>query len=404
MGLLGVTSAIKIKFIGFLSISEIFVLLTTPLLSIKKIIKNYPDIKKYLLYLFCLLIFQILSDALNNTSPFDFLRGWGTILISILLIVYFVSFLSRDTSNIIYYLLGLAASNFFFPDLSADFNKVLDDSNYFKQVFVPIFDPIIMVIAFFIYKKNGILTSIFLILSGLIYIFFDARSSSIFLILTGLTLLAQTKRRNLTEAKVILYFIIMLIILYIAYVLYIDFVVSDYLQGKNSQNQVELMISKYNPIELFLYGRPEILPMIEAIKDSFFIGHGSWALDTNGYYLSFIPKELRPNSQLLFTPRDYIPSHSVILGYWVFSGFFGFLCIFFLFLKFIRQTLRIFVMNIYSPVKPIIFMLFYHETWNFLFSPTQTIRTELPIFLSLLIIEFSRLEYISNESFSSKDL
>lgn len=79
-------------------------------------------------------------------------------------------------------------------------------------------------------------------------------------------------------------------------------------------------------VGLLLGGRPESLVSVQAIWDSPFVGHGSWAKDP--YYTHLFQATLR--SVGLLVPDDYrdigrmteflIPTHSHLLGSWVEAG------------------------------------------------------------------------------------
>jgi hypothetical protein len=400
--LFGLATNFKIEFIGKLFGAEIIALFTLPFFFIKKIFISNPHLKKYLLFLLCLFFFQVVSDFLNNTMAEDYLRGWAVILFSMILLCYLVTVLSQDTNNIIYYLLGSSLSQYFFQD-SLDYYLFLDPSentNFFKSTFMLITDPIILVISFFLHKRGKIFAPIFLLICSFFYAYYDARANALCFLLSSLTLFFLNRKVKISSQKLIIGLLAILVLFYISYCFYIYYVLSGQLTGTNSQNQVRLMSNPYNPFELLLYGRGSTLPLIEAIKDRFLLGFGSWAKDPGGYYAQFIPFEsLSVADKMSLNTSDLISAHSVLLGYWVYSGFFGFFAIFLVFINFIRDSLRLFQSGIRIPILPILLVLFFHELWSFLFSPTQIIRTELPIFLSLLIIETSRLKSLSNKTF-----
>jgi hypothetical protein len=74
---------------------------------------------------------------------------------------------------------------------------------------------------------------------------------------------------------------------------------------------------------LFLAGRPEAYASALAIRDSPFIGHGSWP--SNPKYRLAMVGELRSRGYLAYEPfeTDRIPTHSYLLGAWVEAGILG---------------------------------------------------------------------------------
>lgn len=83
-------------------------------------------------------------------------------------------------------------------------------------------------------------------------------------------------------------------------------------------------VNQAGPFGTILGGRPEALVSTQAIVDSPVLGHGSWAKDP--YYAKLLAErqkalgyEVTPE----YVGTDLIPTHSHLLGAWVWAGFLG---------------------------------------------------------------------------------
>jgi hypothetical protein len=137
-------------------------------------------------------------------------------------------------------------------------------------------------------------------------------------------------------------------------------------------------------------GRAEFLPALMAIRDSPWIGHGSWAVDFNGYYLR--AQELVGRDKTLKIAESnyysgligWIPCHSYVWQAWVWHGLLG--GIFWVYI-FFRVFVKTFLKGL--AVFPQLFGYFAlqlpSEFWNVWFSPFG-LRVEKTMLITLCLL------------------
>jgi hypothetical protein len=155
-----------------------------------------------------------------------------------------------------------------------------------------------------------------------------------------------------------------------------------YLSQNSSQNSAT---------GLLVGGRPEILADLAAIRDSPFIGHGSWAQGPK--YVDLMRAELvrygyKPNYSALTSQQ--IPEHSHILGAWVDAGFLGSLFWFWTLGLAATVLSRLYLLrDRLTPLVAFVGLLF---LWDVLFSPFGAERRlTVPFFLIILLFSRDRL-------------
>jgi len=131
-------------------------------------------------------------------------------------------------------------------------------------------------------------------------------------------------------------------------------------------------------------GRSEILISVRAFLDAPLLGHGSWAVDRNGYQdaYSVIVYQMGAalSDAIVVTDDTLIPAHSFLMGALVWSGVVGG----FYWLCMLARTLWLFVRNM--PTLPIFFYVGTAQfVWDVFFSPfSADHRWETALFLGML--------------------
>ncbi len=131
-------------------------------------------------------------------------------------------------------------------------------------------------------------------------------------------------------------------------------------------------------------GRSEILVSMRAFLDAPLLGHGSWAVDHNGYQDAYSVMVYQMGAALddkiVVTDDTLIPAHSFLMGALIWSGIVGglyWVCM-------LARTLWLFVRNM--PAMPIFFYVGTAQfVWDVFFSPfSADHRWESAIFLGML--------------------
>ncbi|MHA1569773.1 MAG: O-antigen ligase family protein, partial [Alphaproteobacteria bacterium] len=138
----------------------------------------------------------------------------------------------------------------------------------------------------------------------------------------------------------------------------------------------------------FLGGRTEILISAIAIKDSPFIGHGSWAKDP--YYASLL-LQYRPELTSVYE-SGLIPTHSFLFGAWVEAGVVG--AIFWLWIWILNARALGRVFTIREPLVPLFGLIGIVMAWDIIFSPYGAERRFIvPFYVVLAMFLLQMVEY-----------
>ena len=382
------TTVIFIEFVGRLMLAEVIALLSLPFINIRRLFNKYKLLNFVVTCLISLLLFQILSDIVNESLPVDFIKGWAVILVSLLSIIFLVDNLSKSYNGIIYYLFAIMIARMLFSEGELDIEIMKYDTNYFKVRFSRFLNPAVMLIGCYFFLKKKITTASLIFFSyGVLSVGLDARSTGLIFILSSFLLLAKNLKIRFTSRRLIILGLLVLFVAYGLYVIYINQVLYNDAGGYNARTQIEMMGNPYNPLQLLYYGRPEISVLFQAGLDKPIFGYGSWGKDPENYYSEMI---------YLITGRyseysaGYIRAHSLAIGYWAYAGIGGLIAILLLFLKLFSVVFEIYRSKYYPSTLPILLALTISMAWDLLFSPIGHLRTEFPLFASLVIVEYER--------------
>ena len=327
-------------------------------------------------------IIQIFSDIFNHTLFLDWARGISLLIISLLWIIFFVTNLSKNMGSVVYYLLGIAIINLFVGQSLFE-EELWAQSNYFKMRAIPFLNIVLIVFSIYLSTKGKqkSIVLIFLTFSFLCF-YLAARSNGLIFLLSSALLALKIMRPNLNKLFFIWYSIILFFIMAGLYVVYVGQVLSNDFGGSNSIDQLSKAKNPYNPIELLYNGRVGTVVAAYAITEKPWLGYGSWARDIGGKY-ALLSAEIRGKKAL---DKSFIPSHSILIGTWLYMGFLGFLVVSYLYYYFIKLYLKIYFNRFNSVYLPLVTVLSIEMMWHFLFSPFGTLRTSFPIVISLLIV------------------
>lgn len=386
ISLYSASSGIFINMIGRLMLAELIAVVMLPTIKISKLLQYYKELKVILIGLLILLLAQVTSDIINHTPSTNYIRGWAAIVFSMVSIIFLTANLAKDSKNIIFYLFVLMLAKLILGEGALDLGILNENSNYFKVRFIPFLNPAVMLLGYYFYSRNKTnIAGLSFILFGLICLVLDARSNGLIFLISGLLLYIKSFRIRIDGLQMIISSIVLSLLLYASFVFYVDQVLNGKIGGKNSVTQLEKSLNPYNPFELLYFGRSEFIILMHAGMDKPLLGHGSWGEDPNGKY-ALLRARLMDEERVAFT--NYIVAHSIVFGYFAYAGIFGLLTIIFIYYKIFSYALKIYKATCFVATLPIIIVLSIDMIWSFLFSPIGAIRTALPIFASIVIVEY----------------
>ena len=384
--LYAIGSVFYIDIIGRLKFAEVLVLISAPFTTAYKKIRQFYGLRTILVCLLLLFFFQTISDLVNQSVFRDWARGLTVFLFAVLLIIFFINQLDININSIIYYFFGLVIANTVFGDPLFE-ASLWENSNYFKFRAVSIFNPVVILLSFFLYKLNMFKTTTVLILSfSLVCFLLDARSNGLIFFASAFLLGLKIIKPNQTKLFFTTCLLLFSIIPYMLYTIYVSQVLSKNLGGNHALTQLTKVENPYNPFEVIYSGRIHLVVASHAIRDKPLLGHGSWARDVDAKY-SLITSDLTGKKLRI---KKIIPSHSILIGTWLNMGIFGFIICLYLFYIFIKLFFRVYLRIANNKYLPIIIILSVEMMWHFLFSPLGHVKNTFPIIISLLIIANSK--------------
>jgi len=380
VAMFGILNYIYIDFVGQLRGSELLALVTILIFGTLKTINQIAYLSNIMKGYILLLLGLIVSDIYNQSQPIDFMKGWAMVIFGMLSTLFLTTQFIKNPKTIYIFLIFtfLASMVYNFSD-AINLNKLSENSNFFKSKYKTTILPAVALITTLFWKNKKFFSIIFLLSCGFLFMKFDARSSGTGLIIAALILFIQTKKFNLQPKNIFYTFVVICFLSYGFYFYYVNLVLFHGFGGSNAQ-QLLLLENPYNPINLIIQGRSEIIVTIEAIKEKPLLGFGSWAKDKTGEYMRMLfvlfPQGA-PN------PSAIIPKHSVLFGSWLWgglSGVLGALIIGWTMLSMFIKTFRVnFLLN------PIITIYFVESVWHYFFSPIGHIRITFPFIIAILL-------------------
>jgi O-antigen ligase len=404
----GLGASITIRIIGIVAISDIIAVLSLPYLLIQKNIFFDKKFRTVIILLLLWMASTIVSDIYNNTDYMDALKGFFTLVPFLACLIFSSWLLNKDYKLMIPFLWGYTISFVLGAGLGLDqyfrervaevgFGGVAE-LEYYSKILTWIINAFITgAFSITYYKKYPRLVTFIILIFSFVYLLQGSRSLFLINFLGAFFLIYfyyATSKFNITLSfsnskfrKIIYRFIAVAIITtFVAYSVY-DFSVSRGYLGEEELEKYEYQKSSAIGI---LSGRNETVSALLAIADAPILGHGSYALDYNGYglaaaVLTGVPLDTYFN-MVNSTDNNYIPSHSHLWQAWVNNGILGgIFWIYILFgvlLKFIRKYLFKYPFYLAYIISTLLFLF-----WTILFSPFQQkpfLATTLVFFMVLM--------------------
>ena len=351
------------------------------------------------------LLAQIVSDFYNH-SPFEnAAKGEALIAFFALDLIVLSALAYKNNKRILYYaigyVVGVSLSVFFFPP---GYDTMGETGASWKFGYAPICIGITIIISCYFYGKRKYFIALVLVL-GIAAVNLSQNYRSQVLILSSVavlvapisTWLRQNSGLNLSKGGLKKEMSLMSAftrenMLVLGLMAFASFGVSKTYSllassgalGDEAQTKYE--VQSRGKLGLLIGGRPETLVSIRAVLDRPFLGHGSWASDPKYVeMLTDVAAETGYNDE--GGPQadaDYlIPTHSALMGAWVFSGVIG--AVFWAYVYYLVLLGVMKLINYHPPLTPYFAYALISSMWSILFSPFgQGARMDYAILLVIL--------------------
>lgn len=372
----------KVNFIGEISLSEFFLIITS-FYYVPRVLKTNKSLFKKLILLYLgLLLIQFFSDTLNNVFFEQTLKGFAVTVISFLHICFLFYYMGKDIKNIrwislgiVFQFIGQIIINAQEQDFQLDLQS--EDLGMLKYYIVPMMAYVTIFLSTFFNNRKFY---IIIILIGVLLIIMGARSGGATIAVPGILSLILARRGNLIVKNFSRYVIIAFMLLYGGYCIYVNQVLSGDIESGNNAQMMKVT-NPYNPINLLQIGRAEVFVGTIAFFDKPITGWGTWAIDKDYKYRKMVYE--MHDEKVKISTNNLIPGHSVLITH---ALWYGIAALVFSFLIF-----RLFVIKGFKLIKYsdrdvfVILMCLFHFIWNYVFSPISHFRLTLPFDMALIL-------------------
>jgi hypothetical protein len=370
---IGLTATSTVHFVGDLPISEVILLVLLPIILAvhgRRVLK--PEFKALFFLLVLWLLGQVISDMYRRTAMADWMRGDAAIIFFGFDLLGLAVLLSKNERRKIIFLAASAIGSI----LVTVFNpSQFAQDEPWKFGYALGINPLVLLISCFFYARRRYLIAGLLILGIAGVNLMENFRSPVGLLLIVIALVfpvvpeqfgrLRLLPRSGSAIRVAVLLVLSLGAIWVAGGL-VDFVTSTGLisEGARVKNEAEKKGGS------LLGGRPEIQVSSRAVLDSPIIGHGSWAQDSRYVEMLFdieIEQGVFDTSDMADFETNYIPTHSHLMGAWVWAGILGAAFWFYILWLTARATIRIAVLR--PPLAPAYAWLAIGMFWQVMFSP-----------------------------------
>ena len=394
---LGVLSHVVFHFVGDLFVAEMIIIVTSPLLLFfyaRRLAR--PELLRLFALLGLWLFAQIISDAYNQTPLVDRMRGTALISFFGIEIAFFAMIVGRNETRKAIFLTAYSLASIvltrFQPNVAGVTGDFADNWKWAYSVGVTMLS---LLLSSFLLKHGWhILAVLLLVAIAATDLLLNFRSAFLML-LVSTVLFFPVIPENIGRIRILpqkgsIFRLAVIAILAIAggwsanqLVRY----VSD--AGLVAQKAQEKNQAQAQAGNLIVGGRPEFFVGLKAAMDSPIIGHGSWA--KNMKYLEMqhdMLEEYGMQHDLTDAEADsqgLIPSHSHIVGAWVFAGFMGVVFWAYVFWQAIKGIVA--AATVRPTLAPFYIWLLVGFSWNIFFSPFGSSSRIIESFTVLVIVD-----------------
>ncbi|MEZ8107292.1 hypothetical protein [Vibrio cortegadensis] len=394
--LIGSLTFFPIHLVGTLRGGELLALLILPFYLVKRFYKlNNRVMKTIVICLFLWLAAQVISDLYNNVTQINAMKGSAHIIFVITNFIFFYLLFSRDCKNFVWYVSGLFVSgvcNAIFVKEQSIANLFVEDRFWYTSV-APFAFPLIVLSTYKVYPKYKKTACGILFFYGTLALLLQGRSDALIsyigcflLYFSGSNLMTKMSLSRLLSLGIVGFTVV-----YLTFISYVTLGINGHL-GRHSEQQLAKLPDPYSLVDTLLVGRSESFFAFSAIADKPILGHGSGA-ERDKYIGVWELKmsKLQHDSSITYSTYDNgynaIPTHSVILYAWVFSGIMGFIC-WVTILYYVLRTGLVILKGEIPFMVPISAIYIALLSWHLLFSPHGHARFTWPAYMAFSIIGY----------------
>lgn len=329
-----------------------------------------------ILFSYLIIFFGLcISDFLNDSIIYNYLRGWAGIIMSAINLIFMYYIFKLDIRFIFLYLFCLIL-RLIFVDLSfLDWEQLTQNKNLFKVHFMESYGAFILIVLYGIEKwfykyLNIVLIGVFLFTLFLL----NSRGFALLIIMAYIII------NFVFGNKAILARILILSsVMYLFYCLYIIAILHFNIAG-STLSALDHIDNYFNPVEFLIVSRSDFFVALYAIIEKPIMGWGSWAFDPSGDFERLFV-EIHGASEY---DGSFIPAHSVILTAWLWGGILALLGAICLFINLIKISKPIqFYDGGYRVIATILIL---GLIFDFFFSPIGVLRVSFPSTIALILV------------------
>lgn len=312
------------------------------------------------------LLSQIITDLVHATPFEDYSRGWAEIAFLLTNLAAIVLLVGESRRHLM-----LFGSGYVFGATLLFFVNPGTLGNYYPWKFgvgYPVTLAIVLLVSTKRVSRSGLLSSFILCGAAALNMFLGFRSLAGICFITALYLLfqrlpRQASRRRQTIGSLALLALVGVMGVFGSLRLYEYAAVNGMLGAEASRQYSQ---QSEGALGILVGGRTETLASFEAIQDSPFLGHGSWA--KNASYVRALNAKLKLlGYETTYRESELIPTHSFIFGAWVEAGLMG--AVFWL--AILTIPVRVLFTNYLTkdPMTPLMVFVAISLIWDVFFSP-----------------------------------
>lgn len=370
----GLTTSATVSFVGDLPVSEIIMLALLPIMLVihgRRILKSQFKILFFMLGLW--LFGQVISDIYRHSETSDWMRGDAAIIFFGLDILGLIILLSKNDRRKIILIAGVAVGS-----ILLTFIHPSDYALYapWKFGYASGVISLTTLISCFFYARRRYIIAGLLILSIVGVNLFENYRSPVGQLLMVIALVFPVIPEKLGRMRVLpssgggfKFAVLLGLVLGAIWGAgrLVDFATSAGLVSEEAKEKNE---TQQKAGSLLLAGRPEYQVSIQAVKDSPILGYGSWAHDPKYMKMLFdieLEQGLANADDTSAIETDVIPTHSHLMGAWVWAGIFGAVFWFYSLWLVIKSIISIATHR--PPLAPVYMYMVISLFWSILFSP-----------------------------------